>query len=64
MNRTGLVVVKVIVIFIVLIFIVISKKLGVPILIANVIGLAIVVAVWKYKPDEPGNSDKQELDKN
>lgn len=63
MNRTGLVAVKAVVIFVVLIFIVISKKLGVPILIANMIGLAVVFAVWKYKPEEPGNSDKHELDK-
>ncbi|MFN8430541.1 MAG: hypothetical protein U0V04_11230 [Spirosomataceae bacterium] len=48
--------IKIGVIFVVLIFMAISKDLGIPIIVKNLIGFGIIYAVWKYKPDEPNNN--------
>lgn len=55
--------IKIVVIFIVLIFMVAAKEIGVPIIVKNLIGLGIIYAVWKYKPDEPNNDNNNQLDK-
>ncbi len=57
--------IKIGVIFVVLIFMALSKKLGIPIIVKNLIGFGIIYAVWKYKPDEPNNdnNNSQQLDK-
>ncbi len=57
--------IKIGVIFVVLIFMAISKELGIPIIVKNLIGFGIIYAVWKYKPDEPNNNNNnnQQLDK-
>ena len=55
--------IKIGVILMVLIFMAISKELGIPIIVKNIIGFGIIYAVWKYKPDEPNDKNKQELDK-
>lgn len=55
--------IKIGVIFVVLIFMAVSKELGIPIIVKNLIGFGIIYAVWKYKPDEPNNNNNQQLDK-
>lgn len=57
--------IKIGVIFVVLIFMAISKELGIPIIVKNLIGFGIIYPVWKYKPDEPNNNNNnnQQLDK-
>jgi hypothetical protein len=64
MSKGVLWTIKIVAIFITVAFMTGSKMAGVPILITNIIGLAIIVAIWKYKPDESKDkSDEQELDK-
>jgi hypothetical protein len=42
----------------------IAKEAGIPIIVGNLIGFGIIIAVWKYKPDEPNdNNNDQKLDK-
>jgi hypothetical protein len=57
--------IKIIVILVVLVVMTISKELGIPIIVKNILGFAIIYAVWKYKPDEPtnDNNNNQQLDK-
>lgn len=56
--------IKILAIFITFALMAASKMAGLPILISNIIGLAIVVAIWKYKPNDSNDkSEKQELDK-
>lgn len=56
--------IKIVVIFIVIIFMTAAKELGIPIIVKNLIGFGIIYAVWKYKPDEPNNdNNNQQLDK-
>ena len=55
--------IKIGVILMVLIFMAISKELGIPIIVKNIIGFGIIYAVWKYKPEEPNDNNKQELNK-
>lgn len=63
MSKGVLWTIKIVAIFVVVIFIVIAKGIGVPIIVANLIGLGIVYAVWKYKPEEPNNDSNNRLDK-
>ena len=66
MSKGILWIIKIIVIFIVLIFMVVAKELGVPAIVKYLIGFGIISAVWSYNPnnDEDNNSsDSQELDK-
>ncbi len=64
MSKGVLWTIKIVVIFVALIFIVIAKEIGIPIIVANLIGFGIIYAVWKYKPEEPKNdNDNNQLDK-
>jgi hypothetical protein len=41
-----------------------AKEIGIPIIVKNIIGFAIIYGVWKYNPEEPNDNNKnQELDK-
>lgn len=62
MSKGVLWTIKIVVIFVAVIFIVIAKEMGIPIIVANLIGFGIIYAVWKYKPEEP-NNDNNQLDK-
>lgn len=56
--------IKIVVVLVVILFMIAAKEIGIPIIVKNLIGFAIIYAVWKYKPDEPTNSDNnQQLDK-
>lgn len=56
--------IKIVVILVVLVFMTAAKKIGIPIIVKNIIGFGIIYAVSKYKPDEPTDSNNnQELDK-
>jgi hypothetical protein len=64
MSKGILWIIKIAVIFVVLIFMIAAKEIGIPIFVKNIIGVAIIYAVWKYNPEEPnGNNKNQELDK-
>lgn len=64
MSKGVLWTIKIVVIFIAIIFIVIAKEMGIPIIVANLIGFGIIYAVWKYKPKEPNSNDNNnQLDK-
>ncbi len=64
MSKGVLWTIKIVVIFVALIFIVIAKEMGIPIIVANLIGFGIIYAVWKYKPEEQNNNnDNIQLDK-
>ena len=64
MSKGVLWTIKIVVIFIAIIFIVIAKEMGIPIIVANLIGFGIIYAVWKYKPEEPNSNDNNnQLDK-
>lgn len=64
MSKGVLWTIKIVVIFVALIFIVIAKEMGIPIIVANLIGFGIIYAVWKYKPEEQkNNNDNNQLDK-
>jgi len=64
MSKGVLWTIKIVVIFIAIIFIVIAKEMGIPIIVANLIGFGIIYAVWKYKPEEPNRNDNNnQLDK-
>ncbi|WP_213189414.1 hypothetical protein [Cloacibacterium caeni] len=64
MSKGVLWTIKIAVIFVALVIIVIAKEAGVPIIVANLIGLGIIFAVWKYKPEETKeNNDNNQLDK-
>lgn len=56
MNKAILWTIKIILILIVLAFITVAKEIGIPILVANLIGWPILFAIWAYKPttdDDP-----------
>lgn len=56
--------IKIVIILVVGVFMTVAKEIGIPIIVKNIIGFAIIYAVWKYTPDEPNDSnDNQELDK-
>jgi len=61
MKKSVLWTIKIIVIFIVLIFMAVAKDIGIPVIAKNIIGFAIIFTVWKYKPSE--TNDNQEIDK-
>jgi len=63
MSKGVLWTIKIVVIFVAVIFIVIAKEMGIPIIVANLIGFGIIYAVWKYKPEEPNNDNNNQLDK-
>lgn len=56
MNKGILWTIKIGAIFIVLVFITIAKEIGVPILVANLIGWPILFAIWAYKPITDDNN--------
>lgn len=56
--------IKIVVIIVTAGFMFAAKKMGIPIIAANIIGFGVIYAVWKYKPEEPKNNNNQELDKN
>ncbi len=56
--------IKIVVILVVLVFMTVAKEIGIPIIVKNIIGFAIIYGVWKYNPEEPNdNNENQELDK-
>lgn len=63
MNKAVLITIKVVAIFFVIVLMTIAREIGIPIIIKNLIGFAIIFAIWKYKPDEPKNNDSHQLDK-
>ena len=64
MKKSVLWTIKIIVIFIVLIFMAVAKDIGFPVIAKNIIGFAIIFTVWKYKPSETNdNNENQEIDK-
>ncbi|QTV04855.1 hypothetical protein [Faecalibacter bovis] len=67
MSKGILILIKIIMTFIVIAGIVVLKAAGLPIIIVNIIGIAIIYAVWRYKPsnDNDENFDSnQTLNKN
>ena len=54
--------IKIVAILIVVIFMTAAKEMGIPIIVKNLIGFAIIFAIWKYKPSQPNNNNNQ-LDK-
>jgi hypothetical protein len=64
MNKGILLAIKIIVSIFAFGFIGLAKKIGIPIIAANIIGFGVVYAIWKYNPNEPNNkSDNQQLNK-
>lgn len=63
MNKAVLITIKVVAIFFVIVLMTIAREIGIPIIIKNLIGFAIIFAIWKYKPEEPNNNDNHQLDK-
>ena len=63
MSKAILIIIKIVAIIFVAVLMGISHKMGVPIIIKNLIGFAIIFAIWKYKPEEPKNNDNHHLDK-
>jgi hypothetical protein len=64
MSKGILWIIKIAAIFVVFIFMVAAKEIGIPIFVKNIIGIAVIYAVWKYNPEEPkDNNNNQELDK-
>ncbi len=63
MNKAVLIGIKLIVSIFILAFVGATKIMGIPIVIGNLIGIAVLIAVWRYKPETVDNSDKHELDK-
>ena len=63
MSKAILTIIKIVAIIFVAVLMGISHKMGVPIIIKNLIGFAIIFAIWKYKPDEPNKNDNHQLDK-
>ena len=61
MSKFFLRTIKTIIIVFTLGLMVMAKKAGVSIIAANMIGLGIIYAVWKYQP--PKNDNNQQLDK-
>ena len=62
MNKGILILIKIVMTLIVIALITVFKAVGTPIIIVNIIGIAIIYAIWKYKPNS-GN-ENQTLDKN
>lgn len=52
MNKTTLWIIKGFVIFVTLAFMGVAKKIGIPIIIANIIGFAVIFGVWKYNSND------------
>ncbi len=59
MNKAILWTIKIAVIICVLVFITVAKEIGIPILVANLIGWPILFAIWAYKPATDDNNDHQ-----
>ncbi len=57
--------IKIVVILFTMVLMGLAKQAGIPIIVASLIGWGIIFAVWKYKPEEPNNDNKnnQQLDK-
>jgi hypothetical protein len=61
MSNFSLKTIKVFVTVVAIGIMVMAKKLGVSIIAANMIGMGIIYAVWKYQP--PKNDNNQPFDK-
>ena len=62
MSKSILWTIKIVLIFIVVIM-TITKEMGIPAIIRNVIGIAIVFAIIKYKPSRDNQDNNQTLNK-
>ncbi|WP_282631171.1 hypothetical protein [Empedobacter sedimenti] len=61
MSKGILILIKIIMTIIVIGVIAILKAAGMPIIIVNIIGIAIIFAIWKYKPS---NNEGTSIDAN
>lgn len=65
MSKSILWIIKIILIFVVIVIMTITKEMGIPAIVRNVIGIAIIFAIIKYKPsNENQNNNNQTLNKN
>ena len=62
MSKSILWTIKIVLIFIVIVM-TITKEMGIPAIIRNVIGIAIVFAIIKYKPSRDNQDNNQTLNK-
>jgi len=63
MNKLILWIIKAAIIFIVLIAVTLAKEFGFPYAIAMIIGVSIIIPVWKYDPNKKAESESTELKK-
>lgn len=63
MNKAILWIIKIVVIMTVLVLMTIGTELGMPVLIKNIIGLAIMYAVFAYNPYKNDDNEEQNLNK-
>jgi hypothetical protein len=64
MSKVILWTIKIALILVVIICMTLAKEMGISPMLYSIIGLAIIVPVWKYKSDEPKNdNNSQQLDK-
>lgn len=63
MSKSILWTIKIVLIFIVIVIMTITKEMGIPAIIRNVIGIAIVFAIIKYKPSRDNQDNNQTLNK-
>ena len=63
MSKSILWTIKIVLIFIVIVIMTITKEMGIPAIIRNVIGIAIVCAIIKYTPSRDNQDNNQTLNK-
>ena len=59
MNKVTLVVIKLIITFVIIMLLVITKEsLGLPAIVHGIIVFAVIIPLWKYQPDSTKDNNK------